>query len=765
MLRNFVLYSLLLLGTAFSVQASENTHQKVVLQLKWLHQFQFAGYYAAQKQGYFADEGLDVEIRERDLRQNNIDQVLDGDAQYGIADSVLLLYQAKQKPIVIIAPIFQHSPQALITLKSSGLDSPYKLNNKRIAFYPKDTDGFSILAMSHQIGLSTMLDRVFMKTDPSMLIRGEADAYAGYLTNEPYYFLKQGIEINVIKPMNYGIDLYGDMLFTTKEEVQNHPERVAAFRKATIKGWRYALAHKREMAQYILDTYHPANKTLDHLLFEAHAIEDMMDINSTPIGTLDAGRLQFIRQLFTQHGLINNRWDISEGIYRPTPTLLQFSNQELEWMKNNPIIRLGIDPQWYPIDFVDNQGHFSGISAGVFDFIARKTGLKFETDPSLNWSETVKQAKQKQIDMFSAVISTEQRRAYMNFTQPYLKFPMVIATQSGTPYLSDLKFLSQKKLAVVRDYAAHDFLKSNFPQTKLIFVKSPQQGLEAVAQGIAFGYIDNVAVIGGHIRRSGLTNLQIGGELPFRADVAIGIRDDWPELTGIIKKVLTHLPAEDLEKMQSQYLKVNYQESFDWFSVLMIALPLTVIITIILLLNRQLLSAQKALKEKNAILERISTTDHLTQIYNRSFVDKTLSAEMARSRRYRTPLSVLLFDLDKFKLINDQYGHDIGDKVLIQFAKLVETITRETDVFGRWGGEEFILLCPNTDMQQAYQLAEKIRLCIAETPTTEDIAITTSIGVSEFDFRESSNQLLKRCDQALYKAKDSGRNKSILSTP
>lgn len=132
-----------LLFSSVPISAQENSsNQKVVLQLKWLHQFQFAGYYAAQKQGYFKEAGLDVEIRSRDLQKNNIEQVLNGEVQYGIADSVLLLYQAKNAPVVIVAPIFQHSPQALITLKSSGIDSPYKLDGKRIAFYPKDTDGF-----------------------------------------------------------------------------------------------------------------------------------------------------------------------------------------------------------------------------------------------------------------------------------------------------------------------------------------------------------------------------------------------------------------------------------------------------------------------------------------------------------------------------------------------------------------------------------------------------------------------------------------------
>ncbi|MDA3908759.1 MAG: ABC transporter substrate-binding protein, partial [Sulfurimonas sp.] len=131
----------------FTLSVSLLANEKVVLQLNWLHQFQFAGYYVAKEKGFYEELGLDVEIRERDRTKNNIQQVINGEAEYGISDSVLLLYKAKKEPIIIVTPIFQHSPGVILTLKSSGIDSPYKLENKKLMFYKKDTDGFSILAI------------------------------------------------------------------------------------------------------------------------------------------------------------------------------------------------------------------------------------------------------------------------------------------------------------------------------------------------------------------------------------------------------------------------------------------------------------------------------------------------------------------------------------------------------------------------------------------------------------------------------------------
>ena len=137
-----IIYLLLIIFSTFL-----NANEKVVLQLKWFHQFQFAGYYAAKEKGFYDEVGLDVEIKQRDLKYNNIDEVINGNAQYGVADSILILYRLKQQPVVIVSPIFQHSPSVFISLKKSNISSVYELNNKDILFYPNDTDGFSLIAM------------------------------------------------------------------------------------------------------------------------------------------------------------------------------------------------------------------------------------------------------------------------------------------------------------------------------------------------------------------------------------------------------------------------------------------------------------------------------------------------------------------------------------------------------------------------------------------------------------------------------------------
>lgn len=199
--------------------------------------------------------GLDVEIKQRDLKYNNIDEVINGNAQYGVADSILILYRLKQQPVVIVSPIFQHSPSVFISLKKKNISSIYELNNKDILFYPNNTDGFSLLAMIKKFNLDVNLVRERYKDDYMRLIKNEVDVIPAYIANEPFLFKEKGYDVNIINPTNYGFDMYGDMLFTNEDEAKNNPDRVEKFKEATLKGWKYALENKEEIIQLINEKY------------------------------------------------------------------------------------------------------------------------------------------------------------------------------------------------------------------------------------------------------------------------------------------------------------------------------------------------------------------------------------------------------------------------------------------------------------------------------------------------------------------------------
>jgi two-component system cell cycle response regulator len=169
---------------------------------------------------------------------------------------------------------------------------------------------------------------------------------------------------------------------------------------------------------------------------------------------------------------------------------------------------------------------------------------------------------------------------------------------------------------------------------------------------------------------------------------------------------------------------------------------------------------------EKARLVRLALTDDQTQTFNRRYEMPRLEEEISRSRRYGTPLSLLMLDLDRFKNVNDQHGHATGDRVLEEFADRVRAATRRHDVFIRRGGEEFVLIMPSTDAAEARAVAERIRIRVAARPFLsgdEKIRQTVSIGVATWTRDEDAFELEHRADTALYRAKDSGRDRVIVA--
>jgi diguanylate cyclase (GGDEF)-like protein/PAS domain S-box-containing protein len=167
----------------------------------------------------------------------------------------------------------------------------------------------------------------------------------------------------------------------------------------------------------------------------------------------------------------------------------------------------------------------------------------------------------------------------------------------------------------------------------------------------------------------------------------------------------------------------------------------------------------RELEEKIREVEYISNTDQLTAIANRKKFEEDIQKEIRRARRYEHALSLAIFDLDYFKKINDTHGHYTGDLVLQHITALVRNNLRDVDFFARWGGEEFTIIFPDMDLENAIQASDKIRSLIHQYRTDQGLCITSSFGVSQFEGEDTFEDLLRRADDALYLAKENGRNR------
>ena len=196
-----------------------------------------------------------------------------------------------------------------------------------------------------------------------------------------------------------------------------------------------------------------------------------------------------------------------------------------------------------------------------------------------------------------------------------------------------------------------------------------------------------------------------------------------------------------------------------WFDGRRAKYSIAVDISALKAVQNALAEAHAELALKNKALARASITDTLTGLNNRGKLDEVLAAEMARSARSGTPLSIILADIDLFKSINDTYGHPAGDEVLIRIADILRVTLRSIDIVGRWGGEEFMIICPNTDLNGAETLAEKLRHAIADHDFPTIGQKTASFGVVQYLPGEKPQEIIGRADKALYRAKARGRNR------
>ncbi|MDX1749425.1 MAG: sensor domain-containing diguanylate cyclase [Methylophaga sp.] len=175
--------------------------------------------------------------------------------------------------------------------------------------------------------------------------------------------------------------------------------------------------------------------------------------------------------------------------------------------------------------------------------------------------------------------------------------------------------------------------------------------------------------------------------------------------------------------------------------------------------THQLIQTNAELESKIAEVQRLAETDTLTGVANRYRLEKTLELEVERAERFKQPLSIIALDIDDFKIVNDEFGHANGDMVLVQMSRLLKKNIREIDLLARWGGDEFMILLPNTGLEAAAHTAEKLRQLIMDAKLDKRATITTSFGVAQLRQGESAMRLSIRADNALYQSKDSGKNR------
>ena len=297
--------------------------EKVSLQLKWSHAYQFAGYYAAKEMGYYESAGLDVNIKPLQPDQDVVAEVVSRRANYGTGTSGLLLARQEGAPVVVLANIFRHSPYVIIAKKETDNQSIHDLSSKPILLR-RLSDELLVYLKREKVDLKNLISSAPGMNTVEKLMNGSVSAISGYISNEPYQLSQAKFPFDIYSPRSIGIDMYGDNLFTTSKEIDRNSQQAERFRTASLQGWEYAISHPDEAAA-IVKKYAPeeANKKI---AFERDQLNPLIRADLVPVGFMNQARWQHTADIYIEAGSLSPNFSLEGFIYDSSP------HKKLTWL-------------------------------------------------------------------------------------------------------------------------------------------------------------------------------------------------------------------------------------------------------------------------------------------------------------------------------------------------------------------------------------------------------------------------------------------------
>lgn len=629
--------TLLILFMLFTISFS-NEKKEITLQLNWLNQFQFAGYYVAKEKGFYKDVGLNVTINELKNKKELSNIIKEGKADFAIGRSSLLINKINGDDIVALGAIFQHSPLMLLTT-NENIKSIKDFKNKKIMINPDTEFTASIMAMLNSNGIYkedlNIVEHTFNLED---LINKKVDLMACYISNEPIKLQERNVQYKIFYPKDYGFDFYSDILFTSSKFINENPISTKNFYEATLKGWDYAIKNKTETAELIFEKYNTQNKSLINLIKEADILEKLiLNKDTKELGYLDKNKLEKILDVFKILGLTKGEINLDNFIYENNHKKKIIF--EIAYEQRNIIILFIV---FINIIFILTIFFFKKIQnkRRLLDAVINTSDdLIYYKDHNLQYIGCNKAFEKFAKKHKNEIIGKDDFEIFEN------RFAKVFRD-------NDLKVLKTKNMSIDEEWLEID--------NKLLLFQSKKRPLKCMG-----------------------TNIGI-----------LGVSRDITSLYEIQKKL-----------------------------------------------------------EDQAII------DELTKAYNRKLFNERVKEKIDMYKRYESYFCIALFDIDDFKKVNDTYGHDIGDKVLIEVCKIIKNNIRNTDMLFRIGGEEFIVLYPKTYLEDTILLLEKIKEKIKQTEIIKNHPITISIGVTKIQKSDTEQSLFKRVDELMYKSKNGGKDR------
>jgi diguanylate cyclase (GGDEF)-like protein/PAS domain S-box-containing protein len=781
--------------------------EKVRLQLKWQHGFQFAGYYAAEQQGYYAQAGLKVELVAASPGLKVLDEVIAGRAQFGVGTSSLLLDYAKGQQVRLLANVFQHSALVLLSRPTAADPDIQALRGQKVML---ESGAEELQAYLSREGLTAQdYQLIAHRTSLPDLINGQVAAISAYSSNEPLILQQAGIPYHQFTPRSAGIDFYGDNLFTSNKLWQKKPELVEKFRAASLRGWSYAMQHPAEVIEYMQQRY-PTGSSRAMLLAEAAAMQSLLQTDLIEPGYINPERWLHIASVYQQQGLLSTVPDLDGFLYQASTPI------DLTWVLIALLVLLGL------LLALALLAYITQVNRRLHQLLQQKRQqqgwqharsqilqqmLRDETAPHELLTSVLQQLQQFRsgfhplllldrrgelpllihIDLSAAGWSDMQQRIAvfdndcdipgLNLLRvPQLGNPSPEFTGVAAGLLRFCAFPLQGDCSQIPgvllvwqqpEFSTQDYELLGDVGSLIAISLERQRDREALRQSEArhrlltdhasdviwtMDLVGNINYVSPSVQRlRGFTaeevmqqhltealtpdSAQLVWNQMIQASALVAAGKPYPEFVADLEQ-----PHKDGGTVWSEVKTGGiYNEAGEFIGVVGVA--------------RDLTERRKAEQQMRYLAQH----DSLTGLPNRALFMDRLHQALTYCSRHQRQLAVLLLDLNKFKPVNDEYGHAAGDELLKATGEALRKSLRASDTVARLGGDEFVVLLPQLESPlEVSTVAAKITAALVQpfVLSMATVQIGCSIGQALFpDDGSDADQLIRVADERMYQQK------------
>ncbi|MEA1953052.1 MAG: ABC transporter substrate-binding protein [Campylobacterota bacterium] len=623
---NFLLFTALFASSSLDkrsieeVSLKEVSLEKVSLQLKWKYQFQFAGFIMAKEKGFYEDVGLDVKLLEMNNSVEMLKELESGKTDFAISDSSLIFELMKGRQLLVMLAIFQQSPFVLMGLKDKSIISINDLQNKRIAINA-NSNALTMLSMLHLHNIS--YEKISPVYTLDKMIDKKVDFISGYISNEPFIAKEMGLDITIFNPSDYGLESYGDILFTLKSTQERRPELVEKMYEASKKGWEYAFTHIDETVEMIHKNYNTSlKKSKNALLYEADILKGISGYGKN-FGEIKVSKVKNISQLFAF--MDKGKYNVSEMenfIYQPksvtdaTIKPIALKKNEKLYLKDKKHLTLCTQQDFYPY-FTYNKKNSFGLAIDFLNIISKKIKTPIKIKKISIDIERGKIVTLPSCDLIALAANIPHHKKLKTIpTNPYLHDNVVLVTQSNTPFIENLKNLNKQKIGIP-SYAKGliRYVRKLYPNINLVY--HDHLNLQDVVDGKLFGYIGPSLLLTNKIAKEYFNELKIMNKISKnKLAIGFGISNSDHILYFILNKAIDSISQEEKAHIKNRWMSVKTENHIDKKTIF----NLTILFILILLTVSVVIFIQRK-NNKKLQLHLDGTIEGIAIFKNKKLID------------------------------------------------------------------------------------------------------------------------------------------------